>query len=455
VSCSGVSVGWRRCVQKSASWHGVGGASDQGLLLRWDADQETNTARAGFRALLESGVLSCLRSYTLTMDRETSLLLAKHCPLLTLVSRPPSVASAVMLSSLRHLLSATVLRVHDVVLPGESRLLGLLHLTALYETGQVDLDAVMERCPRLVALDFHPSDGVAMPACAVSAQLTRLRCTARVVMVQSVADRCARLEDLTLHDSRVLSYSLLLAVARGTPLLKRLQLSHVVPAMSCEEGATLFASWPRLQQLDLDPSMPSFSWLAEVGRCCPDLWSLRLRLCALGMLELPALLAECGAGLRLLHVRGYFGTIATDSVMIAIAENCSGSRLHTLGLTGCLDQQGVTGLSAVLESCTDISSLDLSSTKGLTDAALFAVGQHCDRLHSLNVSGCYAVSDAGVQCVVEGCALLSKLELRGCDNVSAAACEALLLGCPALYELRADEDVLSGRVRQLRPAVHV
>ena len=102
------------------------------------------------------------------------------------------------------------------------------------------------------------------------------------------------------------------------------------------------------------------------------------------------------------------------------------------------DEISVVGLEACGEQCCQLSKVDLSFCKKLTDAGVMALCQGgCPQLSCLNLTWCCEITDAGVIALGQGgCPQLSSLNLSYCDRITDAGVIALCQGgCPQLSSL--------------------
>lgn len=116
--------------------------------------------------------------------------------------------------------------------------------------------------------------------------------------------------------------------------------------------------------------------LIALGRCCPNLLTLRLIACAL----------VSDAGLQRLVE---FVPCANEDTADFVANDGDAPRcvkLRTLELTGCF-QLTDAGLSAVGRACSDLEVLLLDGVRRLTGAGLRVITERCKRLRTLCWSG--------------------------------------------------------------------
>ena len=91
------------------------------------------------------------------------------------------------------------------------------------------------------------------------------------------------------------------------------------------------------------------------------------------------------------------------------------------------DEISVVGLEACGEHCCQLSKVDLSICKKLTDAGVMALCQGgCPQLSCLNLKMCEQITDVGVIALCQGgCPQLSSLNLECCKKITDAGVIAL------------------------------
>ena len=96
------------------------------------------------------------------------------------------------------------------------------------------------------------------------------------------------------------------------------------------------------------------------------------------------------------------------------------ARLRELSLRRHWQQVNDVVVLTVAARCTQLTSLDLSGCRLVTDEGLRAVAAACTQLTSLNLSCCYLVTDEGLRAVAAACTQLTLLELYYCSRVTEA-----------------------------------
>ena len=124
----------------------------------------------------------------------------------------------------------------------------------------------------------------------------------------------------------------------------------------------------------------------------------------------------------------------TDTGIVRLAKECP--QLIELNLHYChsLDNQSVI---AVAQNCPMLKSLNLSIgilTNELDDESITALA-NCKQLTNLNLSNCEEITDASVTKVAQSCTSLTNLNLYGCEKLTDASVIAVSQNCPELKVL--------------------
>eukprot|EP01117_Protostelium_nocturnum_P000993 TRINITY_DN11313_c0_g1_i1.p1 TRINITY_DN11313_c0_g1~~TRINITY_DN11313_c0_g1_i1.p1 ORF type:complete len:455 (+),score=55.18 TRINITY_DN11313_c0_g1_i1:250-1614(+) len=154
----------------------------------------------------------------------------------------------------------------------------------------------------------------------------------------------------------------------------------------------------------------------------------------------------------LLHseLRTFDLTGCQDVNVIKIAQSCS--RLSSLNLTGCLTIGDSTlvniakyapqlvnldltynkkitdkGIRQLAIHCLGLEKLDLSWCDRLTDESLISIGKNCSRLFELALASCPQITGQGVSFLVNSCKFLGRLDLKGCLLICNLQFEAVSL----------------------------
>ncbi|KAI9232951.1 MAG: hypothetical protein BYD32DRAFT_360577, partial [Podila humilis] len=150
----------------------------------------------------------------------------------------------------------------------------------------------------------------------------------------------------------------------------------------------------------------------------------------------------------------------TDSIVVAIAENCP--QLQNLLMPGCAKVTDV-GIGKVALNCPRMKHLDLRACSAVSDESLILVAKNCKDLWHLNVGRVTASSKVTGASIVEiakntnlntlglaGCAMdddavieiarysrggLHRISLNSCSMLTSASVKALMQMCPNLAVL--------------------
>eukprot|EP00629_Pelagomonadales_sp_RCC1024_P003110 CAMPEP_0119286858 /NCGR_PEP_ID=MMETSP1329-20130426/34588_1 /TAXON_ID=114041 /ORGANISM="Genus nov. species nov., Strain RCC1024" /LENGTH=480 /DNA_ID=CAMNT_0007287603 /DNA_START=42 /DNA_END=1481 /DNA_ORIENTATION=- len=292
------------------------------------------------------------------------------------------------------------------------------------------------------------------------ANLRELDIPSRAITDENYVELSASLESLTIHFSREVADTSVVAIVRRCSWLRELDLSCA--KLSDAAIVEVAGSCPRLQKLNLCFVKDITNvGLVEVSRRCPDLKWLSIE----GNKHITdEAIASIAMNCSLEYLEG--NNHITDASIIVLAENCSTS-LKTLVVARYRDSGRVTDASVTvlarckleslsLEGCsvTDVSiellvagcgasllDLDLNNCN-LSDASAKAISQCCPKLNSLILGGgsfgrrAYTgvVSDVAIIALASGCPCLRTLRIDS-TWITDVSCNALARGCPDLRDL--------------------
>ena len=129
----------------------------------------------------------------------------------------------------------------------------------------------------------------------------------------------------------------------------------------------------------------------------------------------------------------------TGAGLTAVARGCLQLQIMQLN-TGKFDTKDILNLAPL---CPQLTELDLSQCRSVTNIALVAVAQHCPLLQKLSLSGCgplavppvhRGLGDVGIVPILEACTHITTLNLHGCPATDQTAF-AIARQCPHLTEL--------------------
>ena len=82
-----------------------------------------------------------------------------------------------------------------------------------------------------------------------------------------------------------------------------------------------------------------------------------------------------------------------------------------------------------------LTSIDLSCCRHISDIGVSALAEGCHSLTSINLRHCNRVSDIGVSALAEGCHQLTSIDLGYCNDISDDGLSALAAGCHSLTSI--------------------
>ncbi|KAI1317064.1 Antagonist of MEN (Mitotic Exit Network) [Mortierella claussenii] len=157
----------------------------------------------------------------------------------------------------------------------------------------------------------------------------------------------------------------------------------------------------------------------------------------------------------------------TDSIVVAVAENCP--QLQQLLMPGCAKVTDV-GITQVALHCPRMKHLDLRACSNVSDESLLLVAKHCPNLWHLNVgrvsssnkvtgksiveiakntslntlglAGCAMTDDAVIEIARYSRAGLHRISLNSCSMLTSASIRALMQLCPNLAVLEIKQCLL-------------
>jgi len=74
-------------------------------------------------------------------------------------------------------------------------------------------------------------------------------------------------------------------------------------------------------------------------------------------------------------------------------------RLHTLELGSCTITDE--GLSKLVQTCHDLTALNIGQCSGITDASLSLIAEHLQNLESIDLYGCTKITTVGLQQIMK------------------------------------------------------
>ncbi|CAI9780424.1 unnamed protein product [Fraxinus pennsylvanica] len=242
------------------------------------------------------------------------------------------------------------------------------------------------------------------------------------------------------------------AIAHGCPSLRVLSLWNV-PSIGDEGLFEIARECHSLKKLDLCqcPSISNKGVLA-IAENCPDLTSLTIESCSnVGNESLQAVGKYC-IKLRSISIKDcpFVGDRGVASILSLASAVLTKVKLQTLNITDFsaavighygkaitnlvlsglqnMSQKGfwVMGNAQGLHS---LSSLTISSCRGMTDLSLEALGRGCPKLKQICFHKCCFVSDNGLVAFAKGANSLESLQLDECNRITQTGILNALSNC--------------------------
>lgn len=129
----------------------------------------------------------------------------------------------------------------------------------------------------------------------------------------------------------------------------------------------------------------------------------------------------------------------TDAAITALAANCA--NLTTINLNSCykIDQVTDASVTALATHCPNLTEVDLGGCNKVTDAAITTLATHCPKLTTVNLGGCDKVTDTAVQALAAHCPNLTTIDLSGCDEVRDSSIICIARFCKQLEYIQLGE----------------
>ncbi|KAI8818591.1 uncharacterized protein EV422DRAFT_173028 [Fimicolochytrium jonesii] len=252
-----------------------------------------------------------------------------------------------------------------------------------------------------------------------------------------IGDTCAQLETLCLDGPFLPSNAAFATLFEGLgEKLRELTLRHAAK-LNKNGIETLVGSCPHLRVLRLEQCMKLDDESIQLLGNFKDLEVLEIGFMGDKVSEesFVNLLMTIGAGLKTLVLNGH--SRLTDSVLTAIASNCT--QLHDLSLEECesLTSEGVLQFVRDLKSSTGLTSLSLSRNVTMKDDLIVAlVNLHGHSLQKLNLNGLDELTEYSLNSLATGCPNLRELDVSWVRNVDDFVLKQLVDSCPSLAKVK-------------------
>ncbi|XP_073154407.1 EIN3-binding F-box protein 1-like isoform X2 [Henckelia pumila] len=233
--------------------------------------------------------------------------------------------------------------------------------------------------------------------------------------LSAIAHCCPSLRALSLWNLHSVGDEGLFEISRNCHSLDKLDLSEC-SSISNTGLAAIAKSCPNLSSLMIE-SCPRIGdeGLQAIGRYCPKLQSVTIKDCPLVGDQGVASLVSSGS--KVLSKVKLQGLDVTDYSVAVIGRY--GNRITNLVLGGLqnVSQKGfwVMGNARGLHM---LSTLAVTSCRGVTDLSLEALGKGCPNLKHVSIRKCCSVSDLGMVAFSKAASLLESLQLEECDRVT-------------------------------------
>lgn len=244
--------------------------------------------------------------------------------------------------------------------------------------------------------------------------------------LSAVAEGCHDLRSLHLTGCRFVTDGLLKAISKNCCNLEELGLNGCTNIS--DTGITdLVNGCQNINFLDINKcSNVGDSGIFSVSKACSaSLKTLKLLDCYRVGDESIFSLAEFCKNLEILVIGGC--RIISDESMKSLAAACRCS-LKKLRMDWCLNISD-SSLSCILSTCRNLEALDIGCCEQVTDAAFENLGEIELSLKFMKVN-CPKVTVAGIILLLERCTSLEYLDVSSCPHVTKVGCEEVGLQFP-------------------------
>ncbi|KAL2228937.1 UNVERIFIED_CONTAM: EIN3-binding F-box protein 1 [Sesamum indicum] len=244
--------------------------------------------------------------------------------------------------------------------------------------------------------------------------------------LSAIARGCPSLRVLSLWNVPSIGDEGIFEIARECHSLEKLDLCQC-PSISNSGLAAIAESCPNLTSLTIEscPNIGNES-LQAIAKFCPKLQSITIKDCALvGDQGIASLLSSASTVLTKLKLQAL--NITDYSVAVIGHYGMSITNLVLCGLQN-VSQKGfwVMGNAKGLQT---LSSLTITSCKGVTDLSLEAVGRGCPNLKHMCLRKCCFVSDNGLVAFAKAAGSLESLQLEEVNRITQLGILTALSSC--------------------------
>lgn len=243
--------------------------------------------------------------------------------------------------------------------------------------------------------------------------------------LSSIAHGCPSLKALTLWNVPYIGDDGLSEIAKGCNLLEKLDLCQC-PTISNKALIAIAENCPNLTSLNIEScSKIGNEGLEAIGRLCPKLHSVSIKDCPLvrdhgvsNLLSTASMLSKVKLqSVNItdfsLAVIGHYGKAITNLVLSGL-QNVSEKGFWVMG-----NAQGLQKLT----------SLTVTSCRGITDVSLEAIGKGCINLKQMCLRKCCFVSNNGMVAFAKAAGSLECLQLEECNRVTLSGIVGALSNC--------------------------
>lgn len=233
--------------------------------------------------------------------------------------------------------------------------------------------------------------------------------------LSAIARGCPSLRVLSLWNIPSIGDESLLEIAEGCESLEKLDLCQC-PKLSNKGLVAIAKKCPNLTSLMIE-SCPSIGneGLQAIGRCCTKLESVTIKNCPLVSDQgVAGLISSASTVLTKVKLQSLN---ITDFSLAVIGHYGKAITCLNLGALHNASQKGfwVMGNAQGLQN---LSSLTISSCRGITDVSLEAVGKGCQNLKQMCIRKCFFVSDYGLVAFTKAAGSLESLQLEECNRIT-------------------------------------
>lgn len=241
-----------------------------------------------------------------------------------------------------------------------------------------------------------------------------------------IAQSFSHLHTISVCSSNITDIALLM-LCRHCPRLRHIEL-HDCHQLTDPSVITIAITYPHLRSLLLTGSKCSDTGIMILAGHCHRLTSVTLRL----PLTSTSLAALWTSNPNLTAINISSNRYITDNDIVVLVECCR--LLLDLSLKCCSEITDA-AVIAVAEHCPQLTSLNIGYCRKISDNALMALGQHCQSLEALTITDAKNVTDDGVSALARGCCNLRILDANNCKKVGLHAVSAVAEHCPMISEL--------------------